>query len=241
MLDLAAELASLGGGDIAVGRCWAGATVDADDAAAAAEAAQHLDACCPTAPALASALQQMLWPWLRQRFSAAVFLLGAPPGLTARSVVASAAAEAVEEGLAVGLTWQLVTASSVQGPEGQCKPRNAADDTKAATAVRRRPGGRPAQAAPADGAAQSCTVRATTAADVDQLLAAVVDQQEAVSKGQQPAALLLHLKVLAAEGMPAAALHVLQPAAEQQPALLRLLEEVAGLHQNRREGELCFV
>lgn len=262
MLELAAELAALGGGDVAVGRCWTGAVAADGSSSAAAEA---LAACRNSLESLMEELQQEMWPWLRRGFNAALLLLGRGPDaqdteageLTAGTVLAAVGEAALASGMQLGVTWQLLLGSgSVCGPLGtqQQLPSGSQPQPPAAKQQQGTVGqlsssrlGRESagQGAGNDAglAAASCVIRIASETELQQVVAAASRQLEAAATaaaadGQPMPALLMQLTLVAAEGQPTAVLHVLQPAravAEQQH-LIRLLQEVADLHQRRREG-----
>lgn len=75
VLALTAELASLGGGgDVAVGCCWAAALLSGGDATAEAAAATSLDTCCKDAGSLADDMHQVRRDEQRQLCSSTVQL-----------------------------------------------------------------------------------------------------------------------------------------------------------------------
>ena len=224
-----AELATLGGGDVAVGRAWVGAAADAQPRAA-------VEAPCPAGPL--DVLCADLWTWLRSGFDAAVLLLDtdAQSRLLAPGVLTVLAPAARAAGVTLGVSWQLIGGSTSRGPLGsltQLEPTNQRPCSRL---------GEPVVHDKADGdAPQQPVVRVSEAPELEQLLAAIACQLDAGGKADdaQRPALVLRVMICAGDGQPGATLHVLQlgGAAAERQQLLKLLCEVADLHQRRREGE----
>lgn len=186
-------------------------------------------------------------------------------GLGAEHVLAGLGNAAFSEGLQLGLSWQLVSSDAAHGTL-HWKTQTAAE-AAAKRQQARRPGtrlGREAAAQSSEASFQHhMVVHAATASELAQLLSAARQQEQqltAMAGGGTAPALLLRLQLETPDGGPGAVLNVLQlgasryegcsggskdsPGAKQQAAagsqeqaLLRLLGEVADLHQRRREGE----
>lgn len=250
VLQLTAELESLGGGDVALGRAWVAAVQPAGAAPPAAAAPAAFDSWCSLSPVLNTELAA----WLQQGFSATVLLLGTSGNAAVGVVSHVGAAAALTRGACVGLSWQLLTAGAVRDPLGsrQQPPGGASKRqpmARPSSRLGREAGGGGAADGEAGDAQPPCTVLASSPAEVEQLLEAAQQQLRAAAaatgEGKQPPALLLQVSLQPGGGRPAAVLHVLQLCSDgssggaQEQQLLRLLQEVADLHYRRREGEPC--
>jgi hypothetical protein len=202
---------------------------------------------------------QALWAWLRSGFSGTALLLGSCGGLSANAVLQRVAAEALACGMQLGLSWLVVSSSAARDPLGSRQLPHAASSSKqplqrpASRLGREHPSPAVARAAEEEASAPACIISASSDVELTQLLGLAAQQLQAAtvaacsaSQPQLPA-LVLRLALQAADGQPAAVLHVLQLASsaagdqglqEQELLLLKLLQEVADLHQRRREGGL---
>jgi hypothetical protein len=164
----------------------------------------------------------------------------------------------------LGLNWLVVSSSAACDPLGSRQHPHAACSSKqplqrpASRLGREHPSPAAAKAAEEEANAPACTISASSVVELTQLLELAQQQLHAATvaagaasqshppqgQGQLPA-LVLRLALQGADGQPAAVLHVMQLSSsaagdhglqEQELLLLKLLQEVADLHQRRREG-----